>query len=212
MGIFFRTKMFYQSFLRDSSCTAQVLPAHQEEANMSSEKAPSGDDNANSMLDMTRRDAVGRLFECPISRRIMQDPVSTPIGQTYDLHSLMQAWNGSNNLIVKDPLSRTLHTRMVVANWTIRSFISTMLPEHEITSRDVGTIIFVHGAFEKGYVELQKKDGWWMRADGKELPDWMKKRMGMGGGGMSAPRALPSAALTASVAVPAVDVQVGIGI
>lgn len=179
---------------------------------MSSEKIPSGDDNANSMLNMTRRDAVGRLLECPISRTIMGDPVSTPIGQTYDLHSLVQAWNGSNNLTVQDPLSRTPHTRMVVANWTIRGFISTMLPEHQITKRDVGNIIFVHGAFEKGYVELQKKDGWWTRADGKELPDWMRKRMGMGGAGTSGARALHSAASTGSVAVPAVDIQVNVSL
>ena len=123
------------------------------------------------------QDAIREMLICPISRQIMTDPVTTPFGQTYDLSSLVQAWNGKNDLLVTDPLTRQEHSRMMTPSWERRKIIAAILPGHTMATRKAGSLIFVFAAFDDGSVELQQVQGAWRRTDGKALPTWLQKRL-----------------------------------
>ena len=123
------------------------------------------------------QDAIREMLICPISRQIMTDPVTTPFGQTYDLSSLVQAWNGKNDLLVTDPLTRQQHSRMMTASWDRRKIIAAILPQHTMTKRQAGSLIFVFAPFDDGSVELQQVEGAWRRTDGKAIPTWLQKRL-----------------------------------
>ena len=142
---------------------------------MSSQQHKKADDTLQRNIQV--QDAMREMLICPISRQIMTDPVTTPFGQTYDLSSLVKAWNGKNDLLVTDPLTRQKHSRMLTPSWERRKIIAAILPQHTMAKRQAGSLIFVFAPFDDGSVELQQVEGAWVRTDGKAIPTWLQKRL-----------------------------------
>ena len=153
----------------------QILPGQDGEDGNAREKSLSIDTSSATASD-TVRQALRAIFICPISHSVMIDPVKTLHGNTYDLQSLVGAWNKTSLLgffsgvPVKDPQTRKDETRIVSTDWQTLRLITNLFPDQKVTTREAGSLIFIHPSFPDGYTVVRRENDSYVRVDGEPIP------------------------------------------
>ena len=153
----------------------QILSGKDGEDGKAEEKSLSIDTSSAAAND-TVRQSLRAIIMCPISHSVMLDPVKTFHGNTYDLKSLVGAWNKSSLLgffpgvPVKDPVTRMDETRIVSTDWQTSRLITNLFPDEKVTTREVGSLIFIHPSFPDGYTVVRFENDSYVRVDREPIP------------------------------------------